>query len=329
MREVDTPKQTTCEDVAALLDIPLARTVKLIAGMVNNGAGEQMIVLLLRGDHMLNEVKLGKLPGMTDFRLANEAEIRAAFDCPPGFLGPVGLDRSRIRVIADRTVAAMSDFVCGANKPKFHLAGVNFGRDLQEPDVVADIRNVVPGDPSPDGKGTLLLCRGIEVGHVFQLGSKYSQAMNATYLDEAGRAQAIEMGCYGIGVSRIVASAIEQNHDEKGIVWPATMAPFLLVIVAIGYGKSEAVKNAADTLYAELMAAGVDVLLDDRDERPGVMFADAELIGIPHRLTMGERGLKDGVIEYQPRRPEAGQSGEAQKIALADAREFLTGLLGR
>jgi prolyl-tRNA synthetase len=325
LREVETPKQTTCEAVAALLDIPLARTVKLVAVMV----GEQMVALLLRGDHMLNEVKLGKLDGLADFRLANEAEVRAAFDCPPGFLGPVGIDRARIRVIADRTVAAMSDFVCGANKAKFHLAGVNFARDLPEPDFVADIRNVTPGDPSPDGKGALALCRGIEVGHVFQLGSKYSQAMNATYLDEAGKAQAMEIGCYGIGVSRIVASAIEQHHDDRGIVWPKAMAPFLLVIVAIGYGKSETVRNAADTLYAELSAAGFDVLLDDRDERPGVMFADAELIGIPHRVTLGERGLKDGIIEYQPRRAEAGGSGEAQKIALADAKAFLTGLLER
>jgi prolyl-tRNA synthetase len=223
----------------------------------------------------------------------------------------------------------MSDFVCGANKPKFHLAGVNFGRDLQEPDVVADIRNVVTGDPSPDGKGTLALCRGIEVGHVFQLGSKYSQAMNATYLDEAGKAQVMEMGCYGIGVSRIVASAIEQNHDDKGIIWPSSMAPFLLVIVAIGYGKSEAVRQAADTLYAEILAAGFDVLLDDRDERPGVMFADAELIGIPHRITVGERGLKDGTIEYQPRHGADGQAGKAQPVPLADAKEFLTGLLER
>lgn len=325
LREVDTPKQTTCEDVAALLDIPLTRTVKLIAVI----AGEQMVVLLLRGDHMLNEVKLGKLEGMADFRLANEAEIRAVFNCPPGFLGPVGLDRAQIRVIADRTVAAMSDFVCGANKPKFHLAGVNFGRDLPEPGSVADIRNVVPGDPSPDAKGTLQLCRGIEVGHVFQLGNTYSQAMNATYLDEAGKSQAMEMGCYGIGVSRIVASAIEQHHDDRGIIWPTSMAPFLLVIVAIGIGKSEMVKTAADTLYAELTAAGFDVLLDDRDERPGVMFADAELIGIPHRVTIGERGLKDGMIEYQPRRVAAGETGEAQKIALADAKEFLTGLLSR
>jgi prolyl-tRNA synthetase len=318
MREVDTPKQTTCEDVAALLDMPLARTVKLVAVMV----GEQMVALLLRGDHMLNEVKLGKLPGMADFRLANEAEIRAAFDCPPGFLGPVGIDRSRIRLIADRTVAAMSDFVCGANKPKFHLAGVNFGRDLKEADVVADIRNVVDGDPSPDGMGSLALCRGIEVGHVFQLGNKYSQAMNATYLDESGKAQALEMGCYGIGVSRIVASAIEQNHDDKGIIWPPAMAPFLLDIVAIGYAKSEMVRQAADSLYDELSNAGFDVMLDDRDERPGVMFADAELIGIPHRVTVGERGLKEGVIEYQSRR-----GGEAQKITLSDAKEFLTRLL--
>jgi prolyl-tRNA synthetase len=325
LREVDTPKQTTCEDVAALLDIPLARTVKLIAIM----AGDQMVVVLLRGDHMLNEVKLGKLEGMADFRLANEAEIRAAFNCPPGFLGPVGLDHTRIRVIADRTVAAMSDFVCGANKPKFHLAGVNFGRDLPEPDFVADIRNVVPGDPSPDGKGALQLCRGIEVGHVFQLGNKYSQAMNATYLDEEGKSQAMEMGCYGIGVSRIVASAIEQHHDDRGIIWPTSMAPFLLVIVVIGLGKSEMVKTAAETLYADLTAAGFDVLLDDRDERPGVMFADAELIGIPHRVTVGERGLKDGVIEYQPRQAAAGESGDAQKIALADAKDFLTGLLKR
>jgi prolyl-tRNA synthetase len=323
MREVDTPKQTTCEAVAALLGIALARTVKLVVYQ----AADQMVVVLVRGDHEVNEVKLGKIDGLADFRLANEAEIRAAFACPPGFLGPVGIDRAKIRVIADRAVAAMSDFVCGANKPRLHLAGVNFGRDLPEPDQVADLRNVVPGDPSPDGKGMLALCKGIEVGHVFQLGNKYSQAMNATYLDESGKAQTMEMGCYGIGVSRIVASAIEQNHDAHGIIWPPGMAPFLLVIVAVGYGKSEAVKMAADTLYAELSAAGFDVLFDDRDERPGVMFADAELIGIPHRVTLGERGLKDGVIEYQPRRAAADANGEAQKIALAEARHFLTGLL--
>lgn len=324
LREVDTPKQTSCEDVAALLDIPLARTVKLVAYV----AGEQMVAALVRGDHAVNEVKLGKQDGMADCRLASEAEIREVFGCPPGFLGPVGLDRARVRVLADRSVAELSDFVCGANKPKLHLAGVNFGRDLPEPDLVADIRNVVPGDPSPDGCGRLELCKGIEVGHVFQLGNKYSQAMNATYLDEAGRAQTMEMGCYGIGVTRTVAAAIEQNHDAKGIVWPEAMAPFLLVIVAIGYGKSEAVKAAADALYADLRAAGIDVLLDDRDERPGVMFADAELIGIPHRVTLGERGLKDGTIEYQPRRAETDQDSGARSVALADVRAFLTGLLG-
>ena len=320
MREVDTPKQTSCEDVAALLGIDIRHTVKCVVYM----AGEQLVAALVRGDHEVNEVKFGKLDGMADFRLASEAEIRDAFGCPPGFLGPVGIDRNRIRVIADHSVAAMGDFVCGANKPKLHLAGVNFGRDLQEPDLVADIRNVVAGDASPDGKGRLELCKGIEVGHVFQLGSKYSQAMNATYLDETGQAQVMEMGCYGIGVSRIVASAIEQNHDDKGIIWPQAMAPFLLVIVAIGYGKSETVKTAADTLYAELQAAGIDVLLDDRDERPGVMFADAELIGIPHRVTIGERGLKDGVIEYQARR---ANGADAQKIAVSDTQAFLTGLM--
>ena len=320
MREVDTPKQTSCEDVAALLGIDIRHTVKCVVYM----AGEHLVAALVRGDHEVNEVKFGKLDGMADFRLASEAEIRDAFGCPPGFLGPVGIDRSRIRLVADHSVAAMGDFVCGANKPKLHLTGVNFGRDLQEPDLVADIRNVVAGDASPDGKGRLELCKGIEVGHVFQLGSKYSQAMNATYLDETGQAQVMEMGCYGIGVSRIVASAIEQNHDDKGIIWPQAMAPFLLVIVAIGYGKSETVKAAADTLYAELQAAGIDVLLDDRDERPGVMFADAELIGIPHRVTIGERGLKDGVIEYQARR---ANGADAQKVAVSDAQAFLTGLM--
>jgi prolyl-tRNA synthetase len=314
MREVDTPKQTTCEDVAALIGIDIARTVKLIAVMAN----DILHVALVRGDHALNEIKFGKLEGMADFRLATEAEIRETFNCPPGFLGPVGLDRSKIRVIADRTVAAMSDFVCGANKAKFHLAGVNFDRDLPEPDVVADIRNAVTGDPSPDGKGTLELCRGIEVGHVFQLRTKYAQALSATFLDEQGKAQVMEMGCYGIGVSRVVAAAIEQNHDERGIVWPASMAPFAVVISPIGYNKSGVVKHAADALYAELSAAGVEVLLDDRDERPGVMFADAELIGIPHRVTLGDRGLKEGLAEYLPRR-----ESQAQNVPLTELAIFL------
>jgi prolyl-tRNA synthetase len=297
MRDVETPRQTTCEDVAALLGIPLERTVKLIAVM----AGDKLHVLLIRGDHSLNEVKAAKIEGLSDFRFASEAEIREAFNCPPGFLGPVGLDRNQIRVIADRTVAAMNDFVCGANKPKYHTAGVNWSRDLPEPDLVADIRNVVAGDTCSDGKGTLEICRGIEVGHIFQLGKKYSQAMNATYLDENGQTQVMEMGCYGIGVSRIVGAAIEQGNDERGIIFPAAIAPFAVAIAPIGYDRNEEVRTAALKLHDELAAAGVDVLLDDRGERPGVMFADLELIGIPHRITIGDRGLKEGLVEYQAR----------------------------
>lgn len=300
MREVDTPKQTTCEDVAALLGIPLQRTVKAIALM----AGAQFALLLLRGDHSLNEIKVGKLEGFTDFRFASEEEIRANLNCPPGFIGPVGV-AAGVKVIADRTVAAMSDFVCGANKPKFHLAGVNFGRDLPEPVMVADIRNVVEGDPSPDGKGSLSLCRGIEVGHIFQLRTKYAKAMDATYLDENGQTQVMEMGCYGIGVSRIVGAAIEQGNDSKGIIFPSAMAPFEVVIAPIGMDRSDEVKSAAMALYAELQAAGVDVLLDDRGERPGVMFADMELIGIPHRIVIGDRGLKEKQVEYQGRTDSA------------------------
>lgn len=298
LRDVDTPKQTTCEQVAALLGIELQRTVKLIALY----AEEKLHILLLRGDHSLNEVKVGKLAGMADFRFASEEEIRGFFSCPPGFLGPVGIDRSAVRVIADRTVAAMSDFVCGANKPKFHLAGVNWGRDLPEPDLVADIRNVIAGDVSPDGKGVLEICRGIEVGHIFQLRTKYSEALSCTYLDAEGQLKPMEMGCYGIGVSRIVGAAIEQNFDEKGIKFSQAMAPFSVVVVPVGYQRSEAVKTAADALYAELQARGVDVLLDDRNERPGVLFADMELIGIPHRVTIGDKSLADGKVEYVSRR---------------------------
>jgi len=314
MRDVETPRQTTCEQVAELLAIPLQHTVKLLALV----AADTLHILLLRGDHNLNEVKAAKLPGLADFRFATEDEIRAHFNCPPGFLGPVGVDRTKTRVIADRTVSMMSDFVVGANKPKFHIAGVNWGRDLPEPDLVADIRNVVTGDSSPDGKGTLEICRGIEVGHIFQLRTQYAEAMKATFLDAHGKAQIIEMGCYGIGVSRIVAAAIEQNYDERGIMLPAAMAPFQIAIVPIGMGKSEAVRNAVEKLYATLQAAGIDVLLDDRDERPGVMFADMELIGIPHRLVIGERGLKDGMLEYQGRRDAA-----AQAIPLQNALEFV------
>ena len=310
MHDVATPSQTTCEAVAALLGITVQRTVKLLAII----ADEKLVILLLRGDHSLNEIKLGKLPGMTDFRFAREDEIRAFFNCPPGFLGPVGIDRSKTRVIADRTVAMMSDFVAGSNKPKFHTAGINWGRDLAEPDLVADIRNVVAGDASPDGKGTLELCRGIEVGHIFQLRTKYSEALQATYLDEHGKTQFMEMGCYGIGVSRIVAAAIEQNNDARGITLPATMAPFQVGIAPIGMKKSEAVREAAEKLYAEFSAAGIEVMLDDRDERPGVMFADMELIGIPHRIVIGDRGLKDGKVEYQGRR-----DAEATSLNLQDA----------
>lgn len=319
MREVDTPKQTACADVAKLLEISVERTVKAIALMVKNAEAqtdkpnEQFYLALLRGDHSLNEVKLGKVAGLADFRFATEEEIRANLSCPPGFIGPVNVG-ANVTVIADKTVALMSDFVCGANKPKLHLAGVNFGRDLPEPTVVADIRNVVAGDASPDGQGVLSLCRGIEVGHIFQLRTKYAQAMNATYLDENGQTQVMEMGCYGIGVSRIVGAAIEQGNDERGIVFPASMAPFSIVICAIGYEKSDLVKNAANKLHDELQAAGVDVLLDDRGERPGVMFAEADLMGIPHRVVIGERGLNEGVVEYKSRVASEAQSMPANNL---------------
>jgi len=318
IREVDTPKQTACADVAKLLEISVERTVKAIALMVKNEqAGEQFYLALLRGDHNLNEVKLAKVAGCAEFRFATEEEIRANLNCPPGFIGPVNVGE-HVTVIADRTVAMMSDFVCGANKPKLHLAGVNFGRDLPEPSAVADIRNVVAGDASPDGQGVLSLCRGIEVGHIFQLRTKYAQAMNATYLDESGQTQVMEMGCYGIGVSRIVGAAIEQGNDERGIVFPSSMAPFSIVICAIGYEKSELVKNAANKLHDELQAAGVDVLLDDRGERPGVMFAEADLMGIPHRVVIGERGLNEGVVEYKSR-----IASEAQNMPVNNLVQFL------
>ncbi len=312
LREVDTPKQTSCEAVAELLGIPLSKTVKSIALIATDEAGQtSFYLLLLRGDHHLNEIKAAKVAGLSNFRFATEEEIRDHLNCPPGFIGPVGVSE-RGHLVADRSVAALNDFVCGANKPKFHLAGVNFGRDLPEP-LVADIRNVVEGDPSPDGKGSISLCRGIEVGHIFQLRTKYAAAMDASYLDENGLKQIMEMGCYGIGVSRIIGAAIEQGHDERGIIFPTAMAPFSVAIAPIGYDKSEAVKEAAHALYAELQAAGVDVLLDDRGERPGVMFADMELIGIPHRIVIGDRGLKEGQVEYQARTDSA-----ARNLAIAD-----------
>ena len=294
LRKVATPGKTRCEEVAALLGLPLERTVKAIAVMHD----DEFTLLLLRGDHELNEVKAQKTIGR--FRFATEAEIRRALGGPPGYIGPVGAQG--LRVVADRTVAAMSDFVCGANEEGFHLAGVNWSTDLPEPSAVADIRNVVDGDPSPDGKGALRIQRGIEVGHIFQLRTKYSEALKAAVLDAKGTPRVLEMGCYGIGVTRVVAAAIEQHHDERGIALPAALAPFSVCIVPIGYAKSDKVRAAADRLYETLRAAGADVLLDDREERPGVLFADMDLIGVPHRVVLSERGLAAGEAEYKFRR---------------------------
>lgn len=301
MQKVATPGKAKCEAVAELMGIPLARTIKsIVLATDNEGAEPTIWLLMLRGDHDLNEVKASKLPGLKNYRFATEQEIVEWFGTPPGYLGPIGTKKP-VKVIADRTVANMSDFVVGANEADYHIAGVNWGRDLPEPEV-ADLRNVQKGDPSPEGKGELDICRGIEVGHVFQLGTKYSEAMGATFIDEAGKPQPMLMGCYGIGVTRILGAAIEQNFDDRGIIWPESIAPFEVVLCPMGYDRSEAVREAADKLYAELSAAGIDVILDDRGERPGVMFADWELIGVPHRLVIGDRGLKEGKIEYQGRR---------------------------
>jgi len=319
-----TPGKSTCEDVAALLHVPLNTTVKslVLATDTLNEQGEvvksQVWLLLLRGDHDMNEVKVGKLPGFEGgFRFATAAEIDNHFGCKPGYLGPVNL-KQPLKVVADRDVAVMSNWICGANEVDFHNTGVNWGRDVAEPDVVADIRNVVAGDASPDGQGVLAIERGIEVGHVFYLGTKYSQAMNATFLDENGKPQFMEMGCYGIGITRLPAAAIEQNHDARGIIWPDAIAPFTVVICPIGMDRSAEVKTAAEQLYADLMSVGVDVILDDRGERPGAMFADWELIGVPHRVTIGDKGLKDGLVEYQNRRDP-----EATKVPAADVLTFV------
>lgn len=308
LTQTATPNKSTCEDVAALLKVPLNTTVKslVLASDTLDEKGEiaktTVWLLLVRGDHDMNEVKVGKLPGFEGgFRFATLSEIESHFGCKPGYLGPVQL-KLALKVVADRDVAVMHDWICGANVVDFHYTGVNWGRDLPEPDLVADIRNVVSGDASPDGKGTLLIERGIEVGHVFYLGTKYSKAMNATFLDENGKPQFMEMGCYGIGITRLPAAAIEQNHDAKGIIWPDAIAPFTVVICPIGMDRSESVKTAAENLYQDLQKLGVDVILDDRCERPGVMFADWELIGVPHRVTIGDRGLKEGFVEYQHRR---------------------------
>ncbi len=334
LAKTPTPGREKCTDVADLLGLPLARTVKSIVlavdrrgpdgggapGGAAHGAGIWLV--LVRGDHELNEVKVGKVPGLEGFRFATEAEILEHFGSPPGYLGPIGTRRP-VQVVADRTVAAMHDFVCGANEAGFHYTGVNWGRDLPEP-VVADVRNVQAGDPSPDGRGVLAIQRGIEVGHVFYLGTKYSAAMRAEFVDVDGKSKPFEMGCYGIGVTRLVGAAIEQNHDERGIVWPRAIAPFEVALVPLGYGKSEAVRAAADALYAQLLAEGVDVVLDDRDERPGVLFADWELIGVPVRVTIGERSLKEGRVELLVRRGMESQAVPVGEAAPA-VRRLLAG----
>ena len=322
LQKVATPGKTSCPDVAQLLAVDLSRIVKAIAVVNEADGGEKTFaLLLLRGDHVLNEIKAGKLPGLGAFRFASDEEVSSALGCVPGYIGPVGVNAGKVKVIADRAVVAMSDFVCGANEAGFHLAGVNFGRDLPEPEV-ADLRNVVAGDLSPDGKGCLKICRGIEVGHIFQLRSKYAKALNCAFLDENGKSQIMEMGCYGIGVSRIVGAAIEQGNDERGIVLPPAIAPFAVAVVPMGYHKSDAVKAAADQLYADLRSAGIDVVLDDRNERPGVMFADMELIGVPHRVVIGERGLASGQVEYKGR-----SDAEATMLAAADCVNWLKGRL--
>ncbi len=322
MEKVHTPSKMACADVAQFLAVPLDRIVKSIAVVSEKQDGSKTFaLLLLRGDHELNEVKASKIDALSPFRFATDEEVIERLGCKPGFIGPVGIDQDKVLVFADRSVANLADFVCGANEAGYHLCGVNFGRDLPEPAVV-DIRNVVAGDPAPDGKGVLDICRGIEVGHIFQLRSKYAKALNCAFLDENGKSQIMEMGCYGIGVSRIVGAAIEQGNDDKGIVLPTTIAPFEVCIVPMGYHKSDAVKAAADRLYAELKQAGIDVVLDDRNERPGVMFADMELIGIPHRVVIGERGLQDGQFEYKGR-----TEAEATMVAQSNILALLQGKL--
>jgi prolyl-tRNA synthetase len=328
LTKVSTPNTTKCEEVAKLLGLQLSQTVKSIALTVEKKDEDGLVVskenwlLLLRGDHELNEVKVSKVAGLQDFRFASEGEILEAYGSKPGYLGPINAKQA-VHVVADRTVANMADFVCGANEAEYHYTGANWGRDLPEP-AVADLRNVVEGDASPDGKGVLAIERGIEVGHVFQLGTAYSAKMNCVYLDEKGQPAPMQMGCYGIGVTRILGAAIEQNFDDKGIVWPDAIAPFELVLCPMGYDRSELVKAETDRLYAELQAAGVDVVVDDRGLRPGAMFADWELVGVPHRVVIGERGLKEGNLEYQGRR-----DAEATAVPAADMVAFVKGKLAK
>ncbi|RFP12074.1 MULTISPECIES: proline--tRNA ligase [unclassified Duganella] len=323
LTKTSTPNATKCEAVAELLKLDLSQTVKTIALTVetetDGKVAKQYFMLLLRGDHELNEVKVGKVPGLAAHRFSTEAEILEVYGCVPGYLGPIGT-KAPVTVVADRTVANMADFVCGANDAGFHYTGANWGRDTAEPTIVADLRNVVAGDASPDGKGVLAIERGIEVGHVFQLGTAYSESMKATFLDENGKPAPLQMGCYGIGVTRILGAAIEQNFDDKGIIWPTSLAPFELVLCPMGMDRSEAVKEATEKLYADAQAAGIDVILDDRGLRPGGMFADWELIGVPHRVVIGDRGLKEGNLEYQGRRDT-----EATAVPVADIVSFIKG----
>lgn len=317
LEEVATPDQKTIAEVSEFLGIPANRTVKtlVVKGEADEEGQSGLIALVLRGDHTLNDIKAENLAGVAEpLTMATDEEIKAATGCEPGSLGPVGLE---LPVIVDRSAAHLADFVCGANKNGYHLKGVNWERDLPVARV-EDIRNVVEGDPSPDGQGTLEIRRGIEVGHIFKLGNKYSQAMNATVLDENGKSTILEMGCYGIGVSRIVAAAIEQNHDEQGIIWPEAIAPFEVALVTLNAHKSDVVREAGDKLYEQLRQAGFDVILDDRNERPGVKFADMELMGIPHRIVVSERGLKAGTLEYKGRR-----DADKQDIPLEEALPFL------
>ena len=330
MIKTATPNQAKCEDVAKFLNVDLKQTIKSLVlakdTVEKDGAIQSEIILvLLRGDHELNEIKAAKILGET--RFATEAEILTTFNTKPGYIGPVAPTGS-VKIVVDKTVANMSDFICGANEEGYHHVDVNWGRDLPEPDLIADVRNVVAGDPAPDGNGTVAICRGIEVGHVFQLGTKYSEAMNATFLDENGKPQPLVMGCYGIGVTRIVGAAIEQNYDDKGIIWSEAIAPFNVVICPVGADKSEQVAQTAQDLYQTLLDAGVDVILDDRGERPGAMFADWELIGVPHRVTVGERGLKEGVVEYVHRR-SSSTGAPADKIEVSQIAAHVLAQLGQ
>ena len=315
-----TPGQVKCEEVAQFLKCSIEKTVKSIVLAVDQEESAKLFLLLIRGDHELNEIKASKVPGLTDFRFATEAEIIEYFGTPPGYLGPVKTNKP-LTIVADRTVANMSDFICGANQEGHHLTGVNWGRDLPEP-IIADLRNVIAGDASPDGKGVLEICRGIEVGHVFQLGTRYSESMNAVYLDEKGQSQPMVMGCYGIGVTRLLGAAIEQRFDDRGIMWPVSIAPFQVVLCPMGYDRSDMVREASDKLYQDLLSAGIEVILDDRGERPGAMFADWELIGVPYRVVIGERGLKEGQLEFQAR-----TDAEASVIPVGDVAKKVTDLV--